>query len=158
MAKIDKYEKILLKKTINVIKSCPATFELHWHNQIEIIALPSSVETTVPHAVSINQNIYELLPGDVLLIWGGELHEILANEDNALIGLQFASTIFNELPDFAPFIHIFRTKHLNRQVMSIPVFSLRRFSSQRYFHNEGLSLPAAEPENAPFPVSGRMLL
>ncbi|MDD6137542.1 MAG: AraC family transcriptional regulator [Lachnospiraceae bacterium] len=112
MAKIDKYEKILLKKTINVIKSCPATFELHWHNQIEIIALPPSVETTVPHAVSINQNIYELLPGDVLLIWGGELHEILANEDNALIGLQFASTIFNELPDFAPFIHIFRTKHL----------------------------------------------
>lgn len=112
MTKIDKYEKISLKNTINAMQSCPSTFELHWHNQVEIIALPASVKTTVPHTISINQTTYELLPGDILFIWGGELHEIIANEDEALIGLQFASTIFNELPDFAPFIHIFRTKHL----------------------------------------------
>lgn len=112
MTKNDKYESVSLKNTINAMKACPSTFDLHWHNQVEIIALPQSIATNVPHTISINQTVYNLLPGDLIFIWSGELHEIIANEDEALLGLQFASTIFNELPDFAPFIHIFRTKHL----------------------------------------------
>lgn len=111
MTKNDTYEKINLRHTINAMKACPAKFELHWHNQIEIMALPYDANADIPHKVSINQTVYSLMPGDLLFIWGGELHEIISNEDEALFGLQFASTIFNELPDFAPFIHIFRSQH-----------------------------------------------
>lgn len=100
--------------TINA-DSYPHSFPLHWHKYIEIAALPEDADITRPPILRINQTTYQLNPGDILLIWPGEVHEIVENADSQLMGLQFSSTIFNELPDFAPFLNRFRTFHHIRQ-------------------------------------------
>ncbi|MCM1569028.1 MAG: helix-turn-helix transcriptional regulator [Roseburia sp.] len=58
----------------------------------------------------VHQTDYLLHPGCLLFVWPGELHEILQNK-GGLIGLQFSPLLLNELPDFAPFLHLFRNCH-----------------------------------------------
>lgn len=59
----------------------------------------------------INQTAYRMNPGDILFIWPGEMHEIVENGDSGLTGLQFSVALFDELPDFTPFFHFFRSFH-----------------------------------------------
>lgn len=60
----------------------------------------------------INQETYEMHPGDILFVWSGELHETIDNTEGQIIGLQFSPTLFTEMPDFASYIHLFRAHHL----------------------------------------------
>ena len=118
--------------TINA-DSYPHSFPLHWHKYIEIAALPEDADITRPPALRINQTTYQLNPGDILLIWPGEVHEIVENADSQLMGLQFSSTIFNELPDFAPFINHFRTFHHIRQADTPELAQSMLFHIQHMF-------------------------
>ena len=111
------YENLQFTQMISTINadSFPRSFPLHWHKYIEIIALPEDANISQLPALRINQTTYRLNPGDILLIWPGEVHETVENADSQLIGLQFSPTIFNELPDFTPFLNLFRTFHHIRQ-------------------------------------------
>ena len=111
------YENLQFAQMISTINadSLPRSFPLHWHKYTEIIALPEDADVSRPPTLRINQTTYRLNPGDILLIWPGEVHEIVENADRKLIGLQFSFTIFNELPDFTPFLNPFRTFHHIRQ-------------------------------------------
>ena len=138
------YENLHFTQMISTIDadSFPHSFPLHWHKYIEMIALPEDADIRQLPALRINQNTYRLNPGDILLIWPGEVHETVENTDGQLIGLQFSSTRFNELPDFAPFFNHFRTfRHIrqsdvpelaqNMLVHIQHIFSVQR--SQRTF-------------------------
>lgn len=112
------YENLHFNRMINTINTdfFPGSFPLHWHKYIEVVALPENAKISQPPALRINQTVYQLNPGDILLIWPGEVHEIITNTDSQLIGLQFSITVFNELPDFTPFLNLFRTFHHIRQL------------------------------------------
>lgn len=105
------FEDLKLDRTINTIGPFPYYFRTHWHKHVEIIALPSSAVITKKPIITINQTEYSLNPGDVIFVWPGELHEITSNPDKQILGIQFAATVFNELPDFARFLHFFRSIH-----------------------------------------------
>ena len=111
------YENLQFTQMISTINadSFPRSFPLHWHKYIEIIALPEDANISQLPTLRINQTTYRLNPGDILLIWPGEVHETVENVDGQLIGLQFSPTIFNGLPDFTPFLNLFRTYHHIRQ-------------------------------------------
>ncbi len=110
----DTYERQQFHQTINTIPAnyFPARYPVHWHRYVEITMLPADATVKKLPVIKINQETYTLHPGDILFIWSGELHEIIENSDRQLIGLQFSGIIFNELPDFAPFTHLFRSIHL----------------------------------------------
>ena len=110
----DTYEKLQFHQTINTIPAnyFPAKYPMHWHRYVEITMLPTDAAVQKMPVIKINQETYTLHPGDILFIWSGELHEIIENSDRQLIGLQFSGIVFNELPDFAPFTHLFRSVHL----------------------------------------------
>lgn len=105
------FEDLRLARTINTIGPFPYSFHMHWHKHVEVIALPSDAKITKNPIITINQKEYIMEPGDIIFIWAGELHEITANPDKLIFGIQFAATIFNELPDFAKFLHFFRSIH-----------------------------------------------
>ncbi len=114
---IANFENLQFSYNCNTIDTdfFPTKFDLHWHKYIEIAALPENAKIDYPPIIRINQTSYELHPGDVLFIWPGELHEILENKDKQLIGVQFSATLFHTLPDFSPYLNLFRTFHLIRQ-------------------------------------------
>ena len=107
------FENLQFNQSINTIHSndFPVNFSLHWHKYAEIIALPENTNIMNSPVIKINQKEYSLHPGDILCIWPGELHETIHNNEKNLIGLQFSTTLFNELPDFAPYLNIFRSFH-----------------------------------------------
>lgn len=118
MVSSNNYENLHFNRMINTINTdfFPCSFPLHWHKYIEIVALPEDARISQSPTLRINQTVYQLNPGDILLIWPGEVHEIVENADSQLIGLQFSITVFNELPDFTPFLNLFRTFHHIRQL------------------------------------------
>lgn len=114
MKNANTYEHLHFQQTINTINTdyFPSHYPLHWHKYAEIIALPENSSPKQLPIIKINQDTYTLKPGDLLLLWPGEIHEIINNKDKLLLGLQFPGTILNELPDFAPFVNLFRSFHL----------------------------------------------
>lgn len=108
------FENYQFNQNINTIGNdfFPHQFPLHWHKYIEVIAAFDSEDTEVPDAViQINQTMHTLRPGDILFVWPGELHEIIKNEGQNLVGLQFNTGLLSELSDFAPYTNLFRTIH-----------------------------------------------
>lgn len=114
------YENIHFSNMINVIEaeSFPRIFPLHWHKYVEIAALAEDAAVNTPPSIRIGHALYQLDPGDILLIWPGEVHETVENRDGRLTGIQFPATMLSELPDFAPFFNIFRTFHHIRQAQT----------------------------------------
>lgn len=104
-------QNLNFRSRINVILSDPAmkSFPLHCHKYMEILAIPTSAKNKQPYLVRVNQALYELEGGDILLIWPGELHEIVDSGNNTFLGVQFARTLIQEIPEFASYINLFRT-------------------------------------------------
>ncbi len=107
------FENLDFDHTINTITkdSFPIDFPLHWHKYVEIAAFPVTSDVIATPLIRINQTSYVLQSGDILLIWPGEIHEIINNTGCELIGLQFPFTLLNDLTDFAHYLNIFRTYH-----------------------------------------------
>lgn len=114
MTKNEQFEKLYLNTSVNPIldKDCPANFPLHWHQYVEIMALPHDAQITIAPTVSVNNTKYILQPGDVTIAWSGELHEIHENTEKQVVALQFPGNLISELPEFMPLLNSFRSIHM----------------------------------------------
>lgn len=107
-------QQMQFKSAINTIdqQCCLERFPMHWHKYVEIIAIPEEAKEEERVIILLNQVEYKLFPGDILIIWPGELHEIIDNISKKMLVLQFPITVLNENKDFARFMHIFRNHNL----------------------------------------------
>ena len=107
-----KPERIFFPQPINVIRNVPTKYELHWHHFTEMLFYPMDAPVGITPKIIIDQTVYEMKPGDTLLIWSSEMHSVESNGNNMLVGIQFASSLLTELPEFASCSHLFRNYHL----------------------------------------------
>ncbi len=114
MKQAENFENIPFEYTINTISTnyFPESFPLHWHQYVEILCLPENTKIGQLPRIRIENEEYVLSPGDLLLIWPGELHEVVQNKDKKVVGLQFTSSLFNELPELGAYLNAFRRHHL----------------------------------------------
>ncbi len=108
------YEDYKFGSVVNTIlpSGYPDEFPLHWHKYIEIAALPEDAVPGETPVICVGGAEYELMPGDVLFIWPGELHETRRNPGGQLAGLQFAPTLLYELPEISMIRNRCRGVHL----------------------------------------------
>ena len=109
-----KQERFYFPQPVNVIPVVPTKYDLHWHHFTEMIFYPIDASAAVNPRIVIDQTVYEMKPGDTLLIWSSEMHAVESNGENVLIGIQFASSLLTDLPEFASCSHLFRNYHLIR--------------------------------------------
>lgn len=111
MSKKNTFEDLHIGQTVNIIgkESFPQSFPMHWHKYAEIIVYTDNADTDKSPIINVNQKPYAMEPGDVLLIWPGEPHEVTSNSSRQMMGFQFPVSIFNEIPDFAPYLNMLRT-------------------------------------------------
>jgi AraC-like DNA-binding protein len=84
------------------------SYQMHWHSYGEIM-LVGPGETNV---YKVNQNTYELAPGDLVLIWPMEMHAIIdADREEALV-IQFSNSFMNSLFDLQRIMHFYRNLHV----------------------------------------------
>ena len=83
-------------------------YKQHWHSYGEIMFIGPG-KTNI---FKVNQNTYELVPGDFLLVWPMEMHEIVdANREDALV-IQFSNAFMNSLFDLQRIMHFYRNLHV----------------------------------------------
>ncbi|MBE5863112.1 MAG: helix-turn-helix transcriptional regulator [Lachnospiraceae bacterium] len=109
-----KQERFYFPQPINIIPTVPTKYELHWHHFTEMIFYPLDAYAKATPRIVIDQTVFEMHPGDTLLIWSSEMHAVESNADSPLIGIQFSSSLLTDLPEFASFSHLFRNYHLIR--------------------------------------------
>lgn len=84
------------------------SYQMHWHSYGEIM-LVGPGETNI---YKVNQDTYKLVPGDFVLIWPMEMHEIIdADRENALV-IQFSNSFINSLFDLQRIKHFYRNLHV----------------------------------------------
>lgn len=135
MTKNEQFEKLYLNSSVNPILAtdCPESFPLHWHQYVEIMALPHNATPVVTPQVTVNNTTYSLTPGDVIFAWSGELHEIRQNTDKQVLALQFPGNLISELPEFIPLLNSFRSIHL------ISAYKYPELSQQLHAHLKHMS-------------------
>lgn len=108
------FESLHFENTINCIpvERYLCTYPMHWHKYIEIAAVLPSADFNNNAIAEINQDSYPLSPGDIVFFWPGELHCVTKSKDSPVFGLQFSSLFFNDLPDFAPYLNLFKSCHV----------------------------------------------
>ncbi|MCR4960259.1 MAG: AraC family transcriptional regulator [Lachnospiraceae bacterium] len=81
----------------------PETFPPHWHSAAEFtLALKSGCKYRV------NDTLYELNAGDVLLVWPRQVHETIEVPEGAVVFVQFSSAIIEsnlDLVSISRFLH-----------------------------------------------------
>ncbi|MBQ7678822.1 MAG: helix-turn-helix transcriptional regulator [Butyrivibrio sp.] len=85
-------------------------FPAHWHSYGEII-LVGSGDTNI---YQINQKTYHLQPGDLVLIWPTEMHEIVGADRSQALVIQFSNALISFLFDFQRIIHYYHDLHVIR--------------------------------------------
>ena len=110
-----KPERFYFPQPINVIPVVPTKYGLHWHHFTEMIFYPMDAPGKSYPKIVVDQTVYEMHPGDTLLIWSSEMHAVESNADTSLLGIQFSSSLLTDLPEFASYAHLFRNYHLIRR-------------------------------------------
>ena len=107
------FEELDFKERINIIakQNFPTSYPIHWHTQVELIFLSPDALPDDSLSVVLNQTTYQVHKGDLLLVWPGELHEILTNNSEHVYGIQFSPDLINSLPEFAEKYNLFRHEH-----------------------------------------------
>ena len=83
-------------------------YHMHWHSYGEIM-LVGPGDTNI---YMVNQNTYELVPGDFVLMWPMEMHAIIdADREHALV-IQFSNAFMNSLFDLQRIMHLYRNLHV----------------------------------------------
>ena len=117
MKDLSNFQNLYFHGDVNVIENFSTHFYMHWHNYIEVISLPFKKQlkcdenSTSYLYVTINQTKYKLERGDILILWPGELHEIVCGEGPDILGIQFSSFLLNERPEFSSHYNNFRKYH-----------------------------------------------
>ncbi|MCR5798367.1 MAG: helix-turn-helix domain-containing protein [Eubacterium sp.] len=101
MKKSDTQEILNLSEDINTIDqgNYPDKYPVHWHNHIEILL--GYGEGDGHNQINIHGTSYSLNKGDLLFIWPGDLHEIVANPNKEIIALQVYPGLITEQKDFS---------------------------------------------------------
>ena len=137
MTDASNFQNLLFHGNTHVIERFSTSFPMHWHNYIEIISIPLNNKKENIYEVNSNSNLteesninnhkasylyvnvnhstYLLKEGDILMIWPGELHEIVSGNGENILGVQFAPSILNERPEFSSHYNSFRKHHHIRE-------------------------------------------
>lgn len=136
ITKDEHFEQLQFHSIINTVSKerCPDAFPLHWHKDVELLALPEDAAKDSFGHIRLNQDDYILHPGDILLIWPGELHEIIDNKQKALIALQFSLSVLTEIQDFVIYSNSFRKQHLLAYQLSPELNQMIFFSLNQIMH------------------------
>ena len=84
------------------------SYKKHWHSYGEII-LVGSGENQI---YQVNQNTYNLVGGDFVLVWPMEMHGIVDAHLNDAMVIQFSSIFMNSLFDLQRIMHCYRNLHV----------------------------------------------
>lgn len=120
------FENLKFIENVNLIPewAFPASYPMHWHIYIELLFIPLYAPEDATISINVNQHIYTLHRGDILLVWPGELHEVLPNDSKFSNALQFSPALLNSRPEFSNNYHMFRQNHL------IPYAIAKEFSEE----------------------------
>ncbi len=84
------------------------SYKRHWHSYGEIILVGPGEK----NIFKVNQDTYDLVEGDFVLIWPREMHEVVdCNLEKALI-IQFSNSFMNSLFDLQRIMHFYRNLHV----------------------------------------------
>ncbi len=84
------------------------SYKMHWHSYGEILLVGSES----PNIYTVGKNTYELSPGDFVLVWPMEMHEIVnADRENSLV-IQFSNAFMNSLFDLRRIMHMYSNLHI----------------------------------------------
>ena len=83
-------------------------YQAHWHSYGEIV-LVGPGETNI---FMVNQNRYELVEGDFLLIWPMEMHSTIDADRKESVIIQFSNAFINTLFDLQRIMHFYRNLHV----------------------------------------------
>lgn len=84
------------------------SYQAHWHSYGEIL-LVGPGKTNI---YMVNQNTYELVEGDFLLIWPMEMHAIIDADRKESLVIQFSNAFMNSLFDLQRIMHFYRNLHV----------------------------------------------
>ena len=84
------------------------SYQMHWHSYGEIL-LVGPGKTNI---YRVNQNTYELVQGDFVLIWPMEMHETVDADRNEALVIQFSNAFVNSLFDLQRIMHFYRNLHV----------------------------------------------
>ena len=84
------------------------SYQSHWHSYGEIL-LVGPGKTNI---FMVNQNTYELVEGDFLLIWPTEIHAIIDADRKKSLVIQFSNAFMNTLFDLQRIMHFYRNLHV----------------------------------------------
>ncbi|MER2057158.1 MAG: AraC family transcriptional regulator [Clostridia bacterium] len=84
------------------------SYQAHWHSYGEIV-LVGPGETNI---FMVNQNRYELVEGDFLLIWPMEMHSTIDADRKESVIIQFSNAFINTLFDLQRIMHFYRNLHV----------------------------------------------
>ena len=84
------------------------SYQDHWHSYGEIILVGPGKK----NVFMVNQNTYNLVEGDFLLVWPMEMHAIIdADRKDSLI-IQFSNSFINSLFDLQRIMHFYKNLHV----------------------------------------------
>lgn len=84
------------------------SYQMHWHSYGEIL-LVGPGKTNI---YRVNQDTYDLVPDDFVLIWPMEMHSIVdADREHSLV-IQFSNAFMNSLFDLQRIMHFYRNLHV----------------------------------------------
>ena len=84
------------------------SYQAHWHSYGEIV-LVGPGKTNV---FEVNQNKYELIEGDFLLVWPMEMHAIIDADRKESLVIQFSNAFMNSLFNLQRIMHFYRNLHV----------------------------------------------
>ena len=84
------------------------SYKQHWHSYGEIILVAPGNS----NVFKVNKDTYNLAPGDFVLVWPREMHEVIdADLENTMI-IRFSNAFVNSLFDLQRIMHFYRNLHV----------------------------------------------
>ncbi len=84
------------------------SYQMHWHSYGEIIQVgPGDV-----NKFKVNQNSYDVVEGDFVLMWPMEMHAIIDADREESLVIQFSNAFVNSLFDLQRIMHFYRNLHV----------------------------------------------
>ena len=84
------------------------SYKMHWHSYGEIMLVgPGNI-----NIYQVNQDTYELAPGDLVMIWPMEMHAVIDADRTEALVIQFSNAFMNSLFDLQRIMHFYRNLHV----------------------------------------------
>ena len=84
------------------------SYKNHWHSYGEILLVGPGEK----NIYKVNQNTYNLVEGDFVLVWPMEMHEIIDADRKEALVIQFGNAFMNSLFDLQRIMHFYRNLHV----------------------------------------------